>query len=230
MTNLNDREAYNRENYPNSDNRDLSGQVTGSNETNLPGTAPRQPAYRDGYIHGRDIEQRRYEADQEVRDNDNAARGLLLGILLTGAVGLATAAYFLSQRNDPNPAPATQTIVVPKTSPAPQQSPQVRERVIERDRVVPVPQQQAPATAPDVNITVPSPAPQAPASQSAPTQSAPTQASPQSSTPDTTTQQAAPAQTSPSTSEGTSGSASDGTTTDGTTTQPSTSPTGGSGQ
>lgn len=230
MTNLNDREAYNRENYPSSDNRNLSGQVTGTNETNVSqGAVPRQAAYRDGYINGRDIEQRRYEVDQEVRDNDNAARGLLLGILLTGAVGLATAAYFLSQRNDPNPAPASQTIVVPKASPSPQQSPQVRERVIERDRVVPVPQQ-APAAAPDVNITVPRPAPQAPASQSAPTQPAPTQSSPQSSTPDQTTQQAAPAQTSPSTTDGASGSTSEGTATDGATTQPNAAPGSGTGQ
>lgn len=174
MSNMNDRETYNRDAYNNPD-RNLSG-VNGTNETNLPdGTArpvvTRDSAYRDGYVHGRDEEQYRYEADQTVRDNDNAARGLLLGILLTSLVGLGAAAYFLTQRHD-EAAPPQQTIIVPRASqsPSPQPSTQVRERVIERDRVVPVPQQQAPA--PNVNIAVPNPTTQTP-KQSSSSQSAP---------------------------------------------------------
>ena len=199
MANLNDRETYNRDNYP--QRQTVDNTVTGTNETNIRrGSTPAQVSYRDGYVHGRDVEQQRLEVAQEVRDNDNAARGLLLGILLTGALGLATAAYFLTQRND-TPVPTRETIVVPRTSPAPQQSPQVRERVIERDRVVPVPQQPAtpsnPAPAPNINITVPrteAPAPAAPqvnapaSNAPANTQdSAPTATDSPATTPDSTT-------------------------------------------
>lgn len=224
MTNINDREAYKRANPPQPS--DQSGYVTGSNETNIQaGSTLDQQAYRDGYVHGQDIEHRRATVDQEIRDNDNAVRGLLLGILLTGLVGLATAAYFLTQRNQADaPQPANPTIVTPRTSPSPspQQSPQVRERVIERDRIVPVPQQPAPA--PDVNITVPNAAPQAPA-----TQSAPTAPSTQSTTPDTPT--TAPVPASPNTTGGTTGSGTPSTpsgTAEGTTGTPG-SPTGGTG-
>jgi hypothetical protein len=160
MTNINDRKT----NLENSSSRQPISGVTGTNETNMrEGTTIDQAAYRDGYVHGRNLEQERLEAGQEVRDNDNAARGLLLGIVLTGLVGLTVGlTYFLSQRNQTpvqNP-----TIVVPRTAPSP--SPQTSQppQVIERDRIVPVPVPQQP---PDVNITVPS-AGQAPAAGSAP--------------------------------------------------------------
>jgi hypothetical protein len=171
MANLNDRDRYNPINPPinppPAPTDAPNGYVTGTNETNLrEGTTPRQAAYRDGYVHGQQVEQRRVELNQDIRDNDTAARGLLLGILLTGAVGLATAAYFLSQRPQ-TPAPTRETIVVPRNSPVPQSpapAPQVQERIIERDRIVPVPQPAAPA-APSVNNTEPQssqPAPVAP--------------------------------------------------------------------
>jgi hypothetical protein len=186
MTNFNDRK-----NHPNPSPGDsnIPG-VTGTNETNInEGSSVDQAAYRDGYVHGRTVEQTRLDGTQEVRDNDNAARGLLLGTLLTGLVALTVGAtYFLSQRNQ-TPVPNS-TIVVPKSSPAPSQSPQV----IERDRVVPVPVPQQQAPAPNVNITVPSPSSQAPAARpapatqpapapAAPTQSAPTQSAPTQSAP-----------------------------------------------
>lgn len=174
MTNLNDRKNYSD---PTPNENRVSG-VTGTNETNIrTGTTPDQAAYRDGYVHGRSLEQERLEVDREVRDNDNAARGLLLGILLTGLVGLTVGAtYFLSQRNQA-PVPNS-TIVVPKSSPAPAQSPQI----IERDRIVPVPVPQQQAPAPNVNITVPdTTGSQAPAAQPAPvTPSIPTQPAPPS--------------------------------------------------
>jgi hypothetical protein len=114
-------------------------------------------------------EQRRYEAEQRDREDSNAFGGLLLGMLLTALVGLGVAAYyFLNNR------PATTTIITP-ANPVASPSPQVKERIIERDRIVPVPQQSV-APAPNVNVTIPNPvAPQAPAAQPAPAQPAPVQ-------------------------------------------------------
>lgn len=244
MTNINDREAYNRGNYPtnrdgytgethphqshlnpdgtysNSDAR-ISDQVTGTNETNHP-VVPNNRAYRDGYVDGRDLEQRR--EDLAVRDNDNASRGLLLGIILTSLVGLAVgAAYLVTQRNE-TPVPDNRPIVVPRANPSPNQSPQVRERVIERDRIVPVPQQQAP----DVNVTVPSTGQQAP-SQTAPSQPSGqtgTSASPSQSGASTGTGSGTSTTTTPNTTGTTGNTGTTGTTgttgSTGTTTSPST--------
>lgn len=148
----------------------------------------RPEAYRDGYTHGRIAEQRHLEETQTVRDNDNAARGLLLGIILTSLVGLAAGLYYLSQRNTEEPVPATAPVVIPSASPEATLSPTpqntiIQERTIESSpTIIPVPQpqattspapqqniniRQAPASpaspstvSPDINITVPpSPAP-----------------------------------------------------------------------
>ena len=169
MANLNDRDVYDRDKTPNP-NRP-------SETLNQPGdyhvVNPDPVDYQQGYVEGKAVEQQRYEVNQQIRDNDSAGRGLLLGILATGLLALAGASfYFLTQR-DRTPVPVNRTIIVPSaapsTSPSASPSPQVQERIIERDRVVPVPQ------APKV-ITIPQPA--------APTQSAPTQPStPAQSTP-----------------------------------------------
>lgn len=208
MRNLNDSDSYNRENYPATDDLSETGVRRPEAVTSQPVT-PTRTAYRDGYVQGRSVEQHRNEVSQEIRDNDNAARGLIMGILLTGLVGLGLATYFLTQRNE---APVNRTIVVPSAAPSPAQSPQVRDRIIERDRVVPVPVPQEPAPAPNVNITVPSPAPQAPApaapSQTAPSQTAPSEGqsgtAPEGSAP---TQQSAPSSDAPAASPSGSGSA-----------------------
>lgn len=119
----------------------------------------RAVAYRDGYVHGRVSERDIQEEGLEVRDNNNAARGLLVGIALTSLVGLGLGAlFFWTQREEPTP-----TIIVPQEQPA-SPSPQVQQpqqTIIERqvEQVpVPVPQQQAPAPqqdTPNVNVTVP---------------------------------------------------------------------------
>lgn len=164
MANLNDRET-NRDSNPHaySDSTNPSGDYHVVN--------PDPIDYRDGYEQGRAVEQHRYEVNQEIRDNDNASRGLLLGILLTSLVAIGLGSYFwLNQRNRTE-APVNRTIVVPTTAPSPSvspsPSPEVRERVIERDRIVPVPQ--SPAPAPNVNVTVPQPRQSAPQTAPAPT-------------------------------------------------------------
>lgn len=125
--------------------------------------------YRDGYVHGRVAENRYNENRQVVRDNNNAARGLILGIVLTSLVAIPALAYYLWNRQNqepvvaPNPTPAP-TVVVP--SPQPDRTIIQRERVIERNpnpevRVLPIPQGQTPANpAPNINIEQPAPAPQ----------------------------------------------------------------------
>lgn len=109
------------------------------------------------------IEQRNYEAAQRDRDDSNAFGGLLFGILLTALVGLGVAAYYFLN----NQRPSTTNIITP-ANPVTSPSPQIKERIIERDRIVPVPQQ-SPAPAPNVNVIVPNPvAPKAPAAKPVP--------------------------------------------------------------
>ncbi|MBD2577451.1 hypothetical protein [Oscillatoria sp. FACHB-1406] len=128
-------------------------------------------AYRDGYVSGtaneREIQSERAlvnERNQVVRDNENAGRGLLLGLLLAGLLGAGALAYYLANREEPAPVPATNTIVVPdkEATPSPsaaepKKDTTVIERTIEKTNVVPVPTQ--PAQPPKVEVNTPPPAP-----------------------------------------------------------------------
>lgn len=133
-------------------------------------------SYRDGYVRGKVVEQR-YQDAIETRDNSNAARGLLLGILLTSLVGAIVAAFFVISQQNRTPVPVvvpapeapeavTDTpTVAPTVEPPTQTNTEIRERVIERTRElvpVPVPQPQAPAPAPQQQApAVQQPAPEA---------------------------------------------------------------------
>lgn len=208
MANSNDRDIHNRENAP--DNVP---------DLNIPHVVEPDPSNdREGYTQGRSVEQQRYEANQQVRDNDNAGRGLLVGLILAGTAALVGGGLYLLNQNNQTPTPVERTIVVPGAAPSvsPSPSPQVRERIIERDRLVPVPQ--APAQAPKVNITIPQPQQSAPATQTAPAQQpAPAQSSPQPTSPANSVQ---PNSSSSPTNSGSDSSPS-----------PTTNPTGtGSGQ
>lgn len=122
-------------------------------------------AYRDGYVSGQVTERELREENQIVRDNDNAARGLLIGVIATSILGLILGTlFFLNQREDPAP---VAPIIVPNRSTAPAASPspspttRTETQIIERERLVPVPQApapQSPAPAPTVNVA-PAPAP-----------------------------------------------------------------------
>lgn len=140
--------------------------------------------YKEGYVQGRVVENGR-ENQLRERDNDNAARGLFLGIILASLVALgAGTLYYLTQRDGAS---------TPATTPAPQQTEAepAPTRTIERERtlierVIPVPQENsgtqeqppaepAPAQpAPNINITVPnSQTQEAPPEQPAPAPAAP---------------------------------------------------------
>lgn len=201
MSNPNENKSYNREVRQESYN-DANGHnhthVTRTNETVNNVSNPN--TYRDGYVDGQVTENRYQQEVLTERDNENAGRGLLIGILLTSLAALtAGAVWYYNQRDDVDP---VQTIVVPNSQPAPSPSPEARQNttIIEKTRDVPVPvivpQQQAPAPqapapqapapAPDINISVPNSVTQPPATQEAPeTEPAPSPSESESSSTDT---------------------------------------------
>ncbi|MBW4518791.1 MAG: hypothetical protein KME16_03695 [Scytolyngbya sp. HA4215-MV1] len=201
MTNLNNRETYSREPYREID-RDAEGRVIHTKEVvNPDGTNPspnlRATSYHNGYFQGRLSEQRLSEETAKIRENDGAARGLMIGILLTALTGLVVGgAFWVSQQNQ-TPVPTVSPVTVPAPTSSTQPS-QNKTTIIERTTER-VPVQQDPVAVPNVNITVPGTGQAAPATtgQSAPSQSAPTN-------------QSAPSQS------GTSGTGTSGTGTSGT--------------
>lgn len=225
MSNPNEPKSYSREVRQESYN-DANGHthVTRTSEVN---NVSNPNAYRDGYVEGRVTENHYQEEVLAERDNENAGRGLLVGILLTSLAALtAGAIWYYNQRND---ADVPTTIVVPNSQPAPSPSPEAKREttIIEKTRDVPVPvvvpQQQAPAPqapapqapAPDINISVPNSVTQPPAQEAPATQSAPTQSESQSNSTDTQGTQGSTDTTTPSAdtssqSETTSGSTSTG--------------------
>lgn len=63
-------------------------------------------AYRDGYIHGRVHEHNIQSERRSIRENNSAAKGLLMGITFAAIAGLLGAtAYFLNHTNQPSITP-----------------------------------------------------------------------------------------------------------------------------
>lgn len=191
MSNSNEPKSFGREVRQESHN-DIDGNththVTRTNET--VNNVPSSP--NAGYVDGRIDENRHQGEVLAERDNENAGRGLLIGILLTSLAALSAGAiWFYNQRNDADVPP---TIVIPNSQPDPSPSPAAKQEttIIERTRDVPVPvvvpQQQAPAPqapapAPAPDIKIDNSVTQPPATQEVPTtQPTPTQPESQSST------------------------------------------------
>ncbi|MBD2040665.1 hypothetical protein [Microcoleus sp. FACHB-672] len=125
----------------------------------------KKAAYHDGYVHGRVVENSQQAEVQRVRENDTAARGLLLGIILTSLIGLALGAvYYLNQRNEaPNPAVAPTTApraIEPSPAEAPIRSTERETTIIERAIPVPQPAAPQPSSPTNIDITVPNPSSQ----------------------------------------------------------------------
>jgi len=198
MSNPNERKTYTREfrqeSYNDANNHPHAEVTRTTEAVNNSTIDPSTESYRDGYVHGQVTEHRYQEDVLAERDNNTAARGLLLGILLTSLVALIVGAIWLLNRNDA-PTQVVPPVVVPDAQPEPTSAPEAnqpaeKETIIrERPVWVPIPQQQAPAPQPpspapqpDINITVPNSAPQPQAAEQAPsTQTAPTQPQNQSS-------------------------------------------------
>ncbi len=141
-----------------------------------------------------------YQEDALVaRDNENAGRGLLIGILLASLAALtAGAVWFANQRDDINPATPVVVPVPNRAEPSPVPETKTETTIIEktRDVLVPVPQQASPAPQPstaapeqNVNITVPPVTSPSPATETAPPKS---DTSSSSNTQSTTTMETAP--------------------------------------
>ncbi|MCU0534146.1 MAG: hypothetical protein MUD14_09655 [Hydrococcus sp. Prado102] len=186
MTNSNDPKNYDKE-VARETYRDASG---GTHEvTKVTETANSQgDSYDRGYVHGKAVERTYQRADLAERDNNNAARGLLLGLLLASIAALVGGyLWYINIRNNESVNPVDRIVVPspskPEASPSPEptQEPRNETTIIERTREVPVevpvpvpvpvPQQQAPSqpSEPEVNTA---PAPQSPTTEST---SSPTQ-------------------------------------------------------
>jgi hypothetical protein len=171
-------------NEENSSNREIHQEVhtdstnghvsTTRTTTSVPSTtakASQEAAHHQGYVQGQMAENHQAGV-QEVRDNENAGRGLLLGILLASLAGLVLGSVYYFNRGEEAPAPAPAPVIVvpkanqPSATPAPT-------RIIEREKTiieksVPVPVQPSP-----VQKATPAPQPSpaqkaAPASQATP--------------------------------------------------------------
>ncbi|MBF2028054.1 MAG: hypothetical protein IGS48_15025 [Oscillatoriales cyanobacterium C42_A2020_001] len=164
MTNYNNQDLRDR---AAASNQNVSNQTRLSNQADLADgmvqrpTAHNQTAYQDGYWQGR-YSERRDNVDRRAAEDEGTASGIIFGLLLASLVGLGLGTYFFLNEQNRTPR-VTPNVTAP--APSPSQQPEVRqERIIER--VVPVPQQ-AP-DAPDVNVTIPNPAPESRVTQPAP--------------------------------------------------------------
>ena len=204
MSNPNAHESYNREVRQDS-YQDTNGNthinVTRTTETVNNSKVEPQDSYQNGYFHGQVTERSHQEEGLIARDNDNAARGLLLGIILTSLAALTAGAVWFYNHNQES-TPVTQPVVVPvpKDNPDPKpaatnnQAPKqttiiekIKEVPVEKIKEVPVivPQPQAPSSTPqqNVNVTVPSPAREQSETQPAtPVETNPTQPESQNNT------------------------------------------------
>ncbi len=190
MTNPNDYKSYDRE-VRQETYTDANGQIRTdvTHTTNTSNSTESNPhAYQDGYVDGR-VSERDREESLIGRDNNNAARGLFIGILITSVVGLVVGTvFFLNQQNE-TPTTVTQPVLVPVPSAKNTERPE-KTTIIEKTKEVPVEKiKEVP-----VPVLVPqqqsSPAPQTPKAEASPT-----------STPQQSTTQSTPAQ---SQSQGTS--------------------------
>jgi len=170
MSNLNNEaKNYGREVRQQSTYKDDQGHthVNTTHTTETVNNASNSDSYRDGYATGRVSERLQQEEGLAERDNNNAARGLLLGMLVTALAALTGGAIWLLNQRDQTPAPVA-PVVLPapsnaKPSPQASKAPE-KTTVIEKTKevLVPVPQpvSSSPAPRQEVNITVPSPATQ----------------------------------------------------------------------
>lgn len=164
------------------------------------GKASKEAAHHQGFVQGEMAENHRQLGVQEARDNENAGRGLLLGILLASLTGLVLGSVYYFNRGEEAPTPTADPVIVvpkanqPSATPAPTRTIEREKTIIQK--IVPVPVQPSPAQnatpapqpspaqqatpapqanpAPNINITVPNSQQQdAPAQQAAPSPSSP---------------------------------------------------------
>jgi len=112
---------------------------------------PTEIAYRNGYVRGQvnSTEQQKYidqarQENQSDRESNSAASGLITGIILTAIIGFGIAIFFFVHQ--------TQKTPVTSSTPKVEKETKVIEKTTERVREI------APASQPNVEINLPSPA------------------------------------------------------------------------
>ncbi|MGL5923871.1 hypothetical protein [Chroococcidiopsis sp.] len=147
MSNLNSGNNYNRE------VRQESYQDTnGNTHINVTKTTESNDLYQHGYVHGRVAERSSQERASAVKDNENAARGLLLGILLTTIAVLSAGVIWYLNQSAQTSTSTPQPLLVPVPSDKPNTESSTVDRssekqtIIEKIKEVPVPVLQPPAS------------------------------------------------------------------------------------
>lgn len=164
----------NRPYKTNTSNRELENETHLTNIANVPEPA----SYKEGYVHGRASERSVEKQHEEVRTDNIAARGLLLGVALTSLVGVVVGLlFYLSQRQEtPQPVP----VISPNISQPQNRETTVIERTTENTQesssINPAPPTTPQNSQQNIRIVVPNTGQQqAPAPQSTTPQTAPTQ-------------------------------------------------------
>lgn len=166
--------------------------------TSVPSTtanASKEAAHHQGYVQGEMAQNHRQLGTQEVRDNENAGRGLLLGLLLASMAGLVLGSVYYLNRGEEAPTPTSAPVIVvpkanqPSATPAPTRTIEKETTIIQK--IVPVPVQPSP-------VQKATPAPQASPAQKATSAPQPSPAPNINITIPNSQQQAAPSPSSPS--------------------------------
>lgn len=170
MSNPNSGSNYNRE-----VRQETYRDPNGNTHVNVTKTTESNDSYQHGYVHGRVAERSSQERTSAVRDNENAARGLLLGILLTTVAALSAGVFWYL--NQSPQASTTQPVLVPVPSDRPNTESSTVDRssekqtIIEKIKEVPVPViQQPPASTSQQNENTTTPIPTQPETQAETTQ------------------------------------------------------------
>jgi hypothetical protein len=171
MSNLNPGNSYNRE-----VRQESYQDANGNTHVNVTKTTESNDSYQHGYVHGRVAERSTQERASTVRDNENAARGLLLGILLTTIAALSAGVIWYLNQSPQASTSTPQPVLVPVPSDKPNTESSTVDRssekqtIIERIKEVPVPVLQPPASTPQQNENMTTPAPTQPETEAETTQ------------------------------------------------------------
>ena len=171
MSNVNPGNNYNRE-----VRQESYQDANGNTHVNVTKTTESNDSYQHGYVHGRVAERSTQERASATRDNENAARGLLLGILLTTIAALSAGVIWYLNQSAQTSTSTPQPVLVPVPSDRPNTESSTVDRssekqtIIEKIKEVPVPVLQPPASTPQQNENTTTAAPTQPETQAETTQ------------------------------------------------------------
>jgi hypothetical protein len=168
--NFPDREIHEEVRTDNINGQPNGHVTTTRTSSSIPSTADqsaKETARHNGYVQGaisENIRQGNVREDvQDLRDNENAGRGLLVGLVIASVAGLVLASVYFLNRQDPSPVIVPTPRVDRPAATSPTKTIERERTIIERtEKAVPVPQSSGsvrvitqPSSTPNVNITVP---------------------------------------------------------------------------